>query len=89
MPLHDKQVRRDQTKRGFDWPAIIKTLLVEIAVLIALAGAFVGYVNWSSQVAFEEFMDAGGSSAAEADHRPPASISVQAVKGRANCDRKG
>jgi hypothetical protein len=89
MPLRDKQSRQNQVGPGFDWPAIIKTFLVEIAVLVALAGAFVGYVNWSSEVAFEEFMNADPSSAAEADHRPPASISVQAVKGRANCDRKG
>ena len=89
MPLRDKQVRRDQMKPGFDWPAIIKTFLVEITVLVALAGAFVFYVNWSSEVAFEEFMKADRSSAAEAEHRPPASISVRAVKGRANCDRKG
>ena len=84
MPLRD-----ERSPRGFDWPAIIKTLLVEVAVLVALAGAFVGYVNWSSEVAFEEFMNADKSSAAEADYRPPASISVRAVKARANCDRKG
>jgi flagellar basal body-associated protein FliL len=83
MPLRD-----ERSPRGFDWPAIVKTLLVEIAVLVALAGAFVFYVNWSSEVAFEEFMDATGSSAAQAEHRPPASISVRAVKGRANCDSK-
>jgi flagellar basal body-associated protein FliL len=87
MPLRDKQSRQGQM--GFDWPAILKTFLVEIAVLVALAGAFVFYVNWSSQVAFEEFMNADQSAAAEAEHRPPASIPVQAVKGRANCDRKG
>jgi hypothetical protein len=74
MPLRDKR-----SPRGFDWPAIVKTLLVEIAVLLALTGAFVFYVNWSSEVAFEEFMDATGS----------ASIPVRAAKGRANCDRKG
>jgi hypothetical protein len=84
MPLRDKR-----SPRGFDWPAIVKTLLVEIAVLIALAGAFVFYVNWSSEVAFEEFMNADQSSAAEAEHRPPASIPVRAVKARGNCDRKG
>jgi hypothetical protein len=89
MPSRDNQVRRDQMKRGFDWPAIAKTLLVEIAVLVALAGAFVFYVNWSSQVAFEEFLNADQSSAAEVEHRPPASIPVQTVKARANCDRKG
>jgi hypothetical protein len=88
VPSRDKQSQQDQANRGFDWPAILRTLLVEVAVLLALAGAFVSYVNWSSEVAFEEFMDATGSSAAEADHRPPASISVQAVKARANCDPK-
>jgi hypothetical protein len=89
MPSSDKQSEPDQVKRGFDWPAIVKTFLVEIVVLVALAGAFVGYVTWSSEVAMREFMDVGESSAAEADHRPPASTSVQAAKGRANCDRKG
>ena len=85
MPLRDTR-----GPRGFDWPAIVKTFLVEIAVLVALAGAFVGYVNWSSEVAFEEFMHADQSSAAaEAEHRPPSSIPVQAVKAKANCDRKG
>ena len=84
MPLRD-----NGSPRGFDWPAIVKTLLVEITVLVALAGAFVFYVNWSSEVAFEEFMKADRSSAAEAEHRPPSSIPVQAVKSRANCDRKG
>ena len=84
MPLRDKR-----SPQGFDWPAIVKTLLVEIALLVALAGAFVGYVNWSSEVAFEEFMHADQSSAAQAEHRPPSSIPVQAVKAKANCDRKG
>jgi hypothetical protein len=89
MPSRDNEVRRDQTKRGFDWPAIVKTLLVEIAVLVALAGALVFYVNWSSEVAFEQFMNADRSSAAQAEHRPPSPISVRTVKARANCDRKG
>jgi hypothetical protein len=89
MPSRDNEVRRDQTRRGFDWPAIVKTFLVEIAVLVVLAGAFVFYVNWSSEVAFEEFMNADQSAAAQAEHRPPASISVRTVKARANCDRKG
>jgi hypothetical protein len=86
MPLRDTQSR--PSRMGFDWPAIIKTLLVEIAVLVALAGGFVLYVNWSSEVAFEEFMNADKSSAAEAGHRPPASIPVQSVKARPNCDPK-
>jgi hypothetical protein len=36
----------------------------------------------------EEFMAAGKSSGVDPNHRPPSSISVQAVKGRTNCDRK-
>ncbi len=87
MPLRDKQSRPSQM--GFDWPAILRTLLIEIAVLVALTGAFVFYVNWSSEVAFEEFMNADQPAAAEAKQRPAASGSVQAVRDRAYCDRKG
>jgi hypothetical protein len=88
VPSRDKQSQQNQMNGGFDWPAIVRTLLVEIVVLVALAAAFVGYLNWSSKVAMEEFMAAGKSSGVDPNHRPPSSISVQAVKGRTNCDRK-
>ena len=88
MPSRDKQSQHDQTKRGFDWPAIMRTFAVELAVLAALAFAFVGYVNWSSETAVEEFMKAGSSSGLDADYRPPSPISVEVIKARADCGRE-
>jgi hypothetical protein len=78
--------RDERSPRGFDWPAIIKTLSVEIVILLALAGAFVGYLDWSSEVNVREFMATSQSSVADLGHRPPSSMSVQAVKARANCN---
>ena len=40
------------------WPAIVRIIILEILVLLALAGAFVYYLNWSSEVAMSEFMAA-------------------------------
>jgi uncharacterized membrane protein len=41
------------------WPAIVRLIILEILLLLALAGAFVYYLNWSSQVAMSEFIAAG------------------------------
>ena len=75
-------------KRGTDWPAIARTLLVQVTVLLALAGAFIGYVNWSSDASFQEFIEASQPSAREPGPRPQASIPVHTVKGQMTCDRK-
>jgi hypothetical protein len=83
MPSPDKQ-----SHHRFDWPGIVRTLLVEVLVLLALAGAFVGYLNWSSDVNVTEFMAANKASVVETNHRPPSSLPVQVVKGRTSCDRK-
>jgi len=40
------------------WPAIVRIIILEIVVLLALAVAFVYYLNWSSEVAMSEFMAA-------------------------------
>jgi hypothetical protein len=82
MPSLDKQ-----SHHRFDWPGIVRTLLVEALVLLALAGAFVGYLNWSSNVNVTEFM-AEGKSLVDPQHRPPSSLPVQTAKGRTSCDRK-
>ncbi|HEY5047266.1 MAG TPA: hypothetical protein VII49_04510, partial [Rhizomicrobium sp.] len=71
MPLRDKQ---GQMNQRIDWPAIIKTLSVEMVVLLALAGAFVGYLDWSSEVNVREFMAASQSSVADSGHGPRSSI---------------
>jgi hypothetical protein len=64
------------------WPAIVRIVLVELLVLLALSGAVVGYLNWSSDAAFAEFLAAGKLSA-PAQHAP-----IQTVKRQAPCDRK-
>jgi flagellar basal body-associated protein FliL len=64
------------------WPAIIRILLVEVIVLLALSGAIVGYLNWSSEAAWAEFKAAGKLPASES------SSPVQTVKAHTLCTRK-
>jgi len=65
---------------GF-WPSIVRIIVLEILVLLALAVAIVAYLNWSSEAAFAEFLAASKPSAAAP------SSSLHAVKGHAPCDR--
>jgi hypothetical protein len=64
------------------WPSIARILLVEILLLVVLSGAVVGYLNWSSEVAWAEFKAASEQSA----QAPNPSLHV--VKGQTPCDRK-
>jgi alkyl hydroperoxide reductase subunit AhpC len=68
---------QNQVNRGIDWPAIVRTLLVQLIVMLALSEAVIFYLNWSSDVALQEFIDASKSS-----------VPVQAVKGQIGCRRK-
>ena len=63
---------------GF-WPSIVRIIVLEILVLLALAVAIVVYLNWSSEAAFAEFL--------ASSKMPAASSSLHAVKGHARCDR--
>jgi hypothetical protein len=64
------------------WPAIVRILLVEILVLLALSGTIVGYLNWSSEAAWAEFKAASKMPA------PEPKGPVQTVKVHTPCDRK-
>ena len=64
------------------WPLIARILLVEILFLLALSGAVVGYLNWSSEAAWAEFNAASKLSA------PAPNAPVQTVEGHMQCDRK-
>ena len=64
------------------WPSIARILLIEVLVLLALSGAVVGYLNWSSEAAWADFNAASKMSARE----PKAP--VQTVKSHMPCDRK-
>jgi hypothetical protein len=63
------------------WASIARIFLVEIVVLLALSAAAVAYVNWSSEVAWAEFLTAS-KLAVPAPNQP-----VQPVKGKSSCDR--
>jgi hypothetical protein len=56
------------------WPSIVRIIILEIVLLLALSGALVFYLNWSSASAVSEFMATGGQP-------------IQAVKDRPPCDR--
>jgi hypothetical protein len=85
VPLPGNHSREN---RGINWLRIVRTALVQVLVLLALSGAFIRYVNWSSEHALAEFMSAGEPSAAGAGHQPQSATPVQSVKGKAHCARK-
>lgn len=62
------------------WPAIIRILLIEVLVLIALSSAIVSYLKWSSDAAWAE------SNAASNLHAPAPNSPIQTVKGHMPCD---
>jgi hypothetical protein len=74
--------------RGIDWLAIVRILLAQVVVLLALTAAVVGYVNWSSDVAWKEFTGAGKPEASEPMHHSQSSTPVQRVKDEAPCTRR-
>jgi hypothetical protein len=67
---------------------IVRTLLVQVLVMLALSGAVTGYLKWSSDAAWKEFMDASKSSAPDVKHSPQASAPLHAVQGHALCTRR-
>jgi len=85
MPLFNSQQPND---RGTRWWGAAATGVVEVLVLLALGIAVVRYLEWSSDAAQAEFMRATKSSAS-APNPSEFSTPVQALKGRAGCDRKG
>jgi hypothetical protein len=56
--------------RGIDWMGIARILLMQVLVLLALSGAFIRYLNWSSEAAWSEFSAAIESSSPGAKSHP-------------------
>jgi uncharacterized membrane protein len=76
-PLADHVPAHQDSRRNFwqgSWPSIVRTIVLEILLLLALAGALVYYLNWSSEAALSEFM---------ATDNPP----LQAAKEHPSCRR--
>ena len=57
-------------KSSICWPGVLRTLLVEVAVLLVLSGAVVRYLNWSSDAAWAEFNAASEPAASGATSHP-------------------
>jgi hypothetical protein len=74
--------------RGIDWLGIIRTLLVQVLVLLALSAAVIGYLKWSSDAAWTEFIAAGKASALDPKHHEHSAVPVQTVRGQTICSRR-
>ena len=61
--------------------SIVRIFVIEVLVLIALAGAIIGYLNWSSEVAWSEFL-AASQMAAAGSHS-----ALRAVRHKLRCGR--
>lgn len=79
---------QSKTNRYIDWLMIVRIMLVQVLVLVTLAGAVVWYVNWSSKVAWQEFISAHKPPVSSPNHHPQSQAPAQAVKGKAACPRK-
>lgn len=72
--------------RGIDWLGIARTALLQVLILLALAGVVVRYLSWSSDTNWAEFLAAGEPSAAAASDQPQPAIPAQPVKSKVPCD---
>jgi flagellar basal body-associated protein FliL len=75
-----------QNNRGIDRPRIAAIALVQLVVLLAMLGAAIFYLNWSSGAAQAEFMHAMEPSMTVP--APPSPAPVQSVGARTACTRK-
>jgi hypothetical protein len=69
-----------ETRAAF-WASIARIFVIEIVILIALSAAIVGYLNWSSEMAWSEFR------AASQMQPPQSSQSLHAVTHHVVCGR--
>ena len=79
---------QSKMNRYIDWLMIVRIMLVQVLVLVTLAGAVVWYVNWSSEVAWQEFLSANKPPVSSPNHHPQSQAPMQAVKGKTACARK-
>jgi hypothetical protein len=79
---------QSQENRGIDWLGIVRTLLVQVLVLLALSGIVIGYLKWSSDAAWSDFIAASKASALEPKHHPYSAVPLQTVRGQTICSRR-
>jgi hypothetical protein len=90
MPSPDRTApdKAARENRGNDWPGIIGILAIQLAVLLAVAGAVIFYLDWSSNSALAEFMAATKSPASGSNHSWQPPTATQPVKGKTSCTRR-
>jgi hypothetical protein len=66
----------------------VRTLLVQLLVLLALSAAVIRYLDWSSETAWAEFTAATTSSVAEPRDRQQSSAPVKTVNRQKPCPPK-
>jgi LPS O-antigen subunit length determinant protein (WzzB/FepE family) len=73
-PLADHVPSNQDSLQNFwqgSWPSIVRIIIVEILLLLALAFALVYYLNWSSDAAVSEFMATGSLTLHTVKDHPP------------------
>jgi hypothetical protein len=60
--------------------SIVRIFVFQVALALALSGAFVAYLNWSSAKTFAEFLSAGAVLS-------PSNPALQSIKDVNPCDR--
>jgi hypothetical protein len=76
----NQRQQQPPARRGFDWPGIIRIVLIQVLVLAALSGAFVRYLKWSSDAEWAAFVSASKSTAPDGKLYPRSELPLQAVK---------
>jgi hypothetical protein len=83
-----QSVNQIQDDRGSARLAIVRTALLQVVVMLAISGAVIGYLNWSSSVAKADFMKASEPSLSESKRQLPSSSPMQTAKAPMACYRR-
>jgi hypothetical protein len=68
-----------------DWQAISATAVAELATLLALAFAVVGYIQWSSNAEVAEFMSTIESPASDPSQSIKSPDQIKSLQGPTGC----
>ena len=79
---------QSEINRSIDWFGIVRTVFVQVLVLLALAGAVVWYLNWSSDMAWQDFISANQPLLFSPSHHAQSQAPMQTVKAKAFCAKK-
>lgn len=79
---------QSKMNRNIDWLGIVRIFLAQVLVLLALTGAVVWYLSWSSDVAWKEFISANQPPVLGSNHHSQSLVPVQTVNVKAVCAKR-